>query len=77
MLTAAVFYCFLDEVKNTLILIYPAFLLGVIPHGFVCFQLNTHPWLILDNLHYTLKGCISLYIPRDFHMLGFSNWPFF
>lgn len=59
MLTAAVFYCFLDEVKNTLILIYPAFLLGVIPHGFVCFLLNTHPWLILDNLHYTLKGYIS------------------
>ena len=59
MLTAAVFYCFHDEVKNTLMLIYTAFLLGVIPHVFLYFQLNTNPWLILDNLHYTMKGYIS------------------
>ena len=59
MLTAAVFYCFHEEKKNTLMLIYTAFLLGVIPHVFLYFQLNTHPWLILDNLHYTMKGYIS------------------
>lgn len=40
MLTAAVFYCFHDEVKNTLMLIYTAFFLGVIPYVFLYFQLN-------------------------------------